>query len=93
VTRSTIRSPTSVFDGEHFSAPARVSTSVVKVHIIMDFLRVVVIPEAFIEAVGNTKAYDCNCVSDAAYKQEDEDDDERDCPTGQSPIIGIRIGN
>jgi hypothetical protein len=59
----------------------------------MDFLRVVVIPEAFIEAVGNTKAYDCNCVSDAAHKQEDEDDDERDCPTGQSPFIGIRLGN
>ena len=53
----------------------------------MDFLRVVVIPEAVIEAVRNTKAVDRNCVPGAAYKQKDEDDDERDCPTGQSPFI------
>jgi hypothetical protein len=59
----------------------------------MDFLRVVEIPEALIETVGNIKAKDRNCVPDAAHKQEDEDDDERDCPTGQSPFIGIRLGN
>jgi hypothetical protein len=59
----------------------------------MDFLRVVVIPEAVIEAVRNTKADDRNCVPDAAYKQKDEDDDERDRPTGQSPFIGIRLEN
>jgi hypothetical protein len=34
----------------------------------VNFLGVIAIPEAVIEAIGNTKADDCNGVTNAAYK-------------------------
>jgi hypothetical protein len=60
----------------------------------MGFRCVIAIPEAVIEAVGNTKEDDTNGVTNAAYKKEDKYDDERDCPASKSFVvlgIGLRL--